>query len=207
MEPKDLKKTEGLEGSKNAEEKKTVNPAVSNEQTEIKEQSKESGKEKELNDPEISVVANEKETKPEESEEVEEVAAAAPEEAVSSSTESESVETEDDPADMQEPSLESVTVEDEDQVEPEEENTTKTKSESVKDSEEDADAEENEKELETITDQQVSSDNTENTKNEAQLDESEKNKESEIIAAPVAEKVKKEHKEDKKKEPVLTKKE
>lgn len=194
MEPKDLKKPEGLESSKNAEEKKSVKPAVSNEKTEIKEQPEESGKENELNNPESSVVADEKEAIPEESQDVEEVSAAKPEETVISDDEAATAEKEDDPEDTVETSEVSIPVEEEEQEVPEEENAT------IEDAEDVAVTEKTIEEPKSKKKKQTTSEVEEKEEGEVQNSKSEESEDGEVAAAPVAEKKEKEQKEEKKKE-------
>lgn len=200
MEPKDLKKPEGLESSKNAEEKKSGKSAVSNEKAEIKEQPEEPGKQNVLNDPETSVGADEKEAIPVESEDAEEVSAAKPEEAETSDAEPASAEKEDDPADTVETSEVSVPVEEEEQEVPEEENATEGKTETVEDAEDVAVTEKTIEEPKSKKEKQTTSEVEEKEEGEVQNSKNEVSEDSEVIAAPVEEKKEKEQKEEKKKE-------
>lgn len=203
MEPKDLKKTEGLESSKNAGKKKLDTSAVSNEQTETKQQPEVPEVEETLKETETSEVAENSQTVPEETENLKESLAS------DSGTETEKSETADIPEEQvaakkvadesSEPSEPKDLVEKEKQDEhgAEKEPEVETEPEKVL-AEETAEVEQEKAESKTEAAEKVSGEVSENAgKEEAAKKVEPENKEeseSETVAAPVAEKEKTEKK-------------
>lgn len=203
MEPKDLKKPEGLESSKNAGKKKLDTSAVSNEQTETKQQPEVPEVEETLKETETSEVAENSQTVPEETEDLKESLAS------DSGTETEKSETADIPEEQvaakkvvdesSEPSEPKDLVEKEKQDEhvAEKEPEVETEPEEVL-AEETAEVEQDKAESKTEAAEKVSDEVPENAgKEEAAKKVEPENKEeseSETVAAPVAEKEKTEKK-------------
>lgn len=203
MEPKDLKKPEGLESSKNAGKKKLDTSAVSNEQTETKQQPEVPEVEETLKETETSEVAENSQTVPEETEDLKESLAS------DSGTETEKSETADIPEEQvaakkvadesSEPSEPKDLVEKEKQDEhgAEKEPEVETEPEEVL-AEETPEVEQDKAESKTEAAEKVSDEVPENAgKEEAAKKVEPENKEeseSETVAAPVAEKEKTEKK-------------
>lgn len=203
MEPKDLKKPEGLESSKNAGKKKLDTSAVSNEQTETKQQPEVPEVEETLKETETSEVAENSQTVPEETEDLKESLAS------DSGTETEKSETADIPEEQvaakkvadesSEPSEPKDLVEKEKQDEhvAEKEPEVETEAEEVL-AEETPEVEQDKAESKTEAAEKVSDEVPENAgKEEAAKKVEPENKEeseSETVAAPVAEKEKTEKK-------------
>ncbi len=203
MEPKDLKKPEGLESSKNAGKKKLDTSAVSNEQTETKQQPEVPEVEETLKETETSEVAENSQTVPEETENLKESLAS------DSGTETEKSETADIPEEQvaakkvadesSEPSEPKDLLEEEKQDEhgAEKEPEVETEPEEVL-AEETAEVEQDKAESKTEAAEKVSDEVPENAgKEEAAKKVEPENKEeseSETIAAPVTEKEKTEKK-------------
>lgn len=203
MEPKDLKKPEGLESSKNAGKKKLDTSAVSNEQTETKQQPEVPEVEETLKETETSEVAENSQTVPEETEDLKESLAS------DSGTETEKSETADIPEEQvaakkvadesSEPSEPKDLVEKEKQDEhvAEKEPEVETEPEEVL-AEETPEVEQEKAESKTEAAEKVSGEVSENAgKEEAAKKVEPENKEeseSETVAAPIAEKEKTEKK-------------
>lgn len=203
MEPKDLKKPKGLESSKNAGKKKLDTSAVSNEQTETKQQPEVPEVEETLKETETSEVAENSQTVPEETEDLKESLAS------DSGTETEKSETADIPEEQvaakkvadesSEPSEPKDLVEKEKQDEhvAEKEPEVETEAEEVL-AEETPEVEQDKAESKTEAAEKVSDEVPENAgKEEAAKKVEPENKEeseSETVAAPVAEKEKTEKK-------------